>query len=89
MYIFISYTFKLQFIGHFNHAVSYAIKHSNTNHAFQNFLFILPLANLTYTLGAQDNESSARSRWAASWYKKGFIIQYGPAGLLTGIKNVL
>ena len=40
----------------------------STNRALFNLVIIFPLSNLTYAFGAQDNESLARSCWAASWY---------------------
>ena len=39
-----------------------------TNRALCNLIIILSLSNLTYAFGAQDNESSARSHWAAGRY---------------------
>ena len=42
----------------------------STNHALFNLIIILPLSNLTYAFGAQDNKSPARFRWAAGQYIK-------------------
>ena len=39
-----------------------------TNRALINLIIILPLSNLTYAFGTLDNESPARSRWAAGRY---------------------
>ena len=40
----------------------------STNRALFNLIIILPLSNLAYAFDAQDNESSARSRWTAGLY---------------------
>ena len=44
--------------------VNYALFHSH---------YHLTLSNLTYAFNAQDNETSARSRWAIGQCKQGFI----------------
>ena len=47
--------------------INHALFHSHYHFAFW------PLSNLTYAFSAQDNESSARSRWAISQCKHCFI----------------
>ena len=47
--------------------INHALFHSHYHFSFY------PLSNLTYAFGAQDNESSAQSRWAAGRCKHSFI----------------
>ena len=73
-YLYIYSINKLQFIGQLKLCIFIGIKKiiiiiiQSTNHVLFNLIIILPLSNLTYAFGAQDNESPARSRWAADRY---------------------
>ena len=68
IYIFISFTFNYNLLVISSYAISYALNHSNHKSCIFNLIIILPLSNLTYAFGAQDNESPARSRWVAGRY---------------------
>ena len=72
MYLYIYSMNQLQFIGHLKLCIFIGRKKKksiqSTNRALFNLIIILPLSNLTYAFGAQDNESPAQSRWAAGRY---------------------
>ena len=68
MYLYIYSINQLQFIGHLKLCIFIGRKKKkfiqSTNRALFNLIIILPLLNLTYAFGEQDNESPAWSCWA-------------------------
>ena len=98
MYLYIYSKNQLQFIGHLKLCIFMGRKKEkkiiqSTNRVLLNIIIILPLSNLTYAFGAQDNESLARSRWAIdryifikkNMYSVGVHYQYCPTGLRIGM----
>ena len=81
MYLYIYSMKQLQFIGHLKLCIFIGRKKEkkiiqSTNRALFNLIIILPLSNLTYAFGAQDNESPARPHWTASRYIYIYIYIY-------------
>ena len=81
MYLYIYSINQLKFIGHLKLCIFIGRKKEKKSFKaqivhFSISLSFLPLSNLTYAFGAQDNESSSRSHWVARRYiyKKIYVL---------------